>query len=179
MTSKFEALVKLGAGDFEHLDGSLIEHLNGTKELLKKWQADPELQDAGLYHAAYGTAGFTQNLVSTDQRAKIASLIGESAEDIVYQYCACDRKEFFPRIGQDESPLFPNRFTGESYYLSGKMLRYFCELTAANETEIALDNTEFVAKYGPSLARLFTRMKPFLSFSAREKVIEVFGASNA
>lgn len=37
MSDKFQALAKLGAGDFDHLDGSLIEHLNGTKDLLQQW----------------------------------------------------------------------------------------------------------------------------------------------
>ena len=95
MSDKFQTLAKLGAGDFEHLDSSLIEHLKGTKDLLQQWDATIELQDVGLYHAAYGTAGFSQNLVSTDQRSKIAAVIGEPAEEIVYQYCACDRKAFF------------------------------------------------------------------------------------
>ena len=89
MSDKFQALAALGAGDLEHLDGSLIEHLNGTNNLLQQWGAAIDLQDAGLYHAVYGTAGFSQNLVSTDQRDKISAIIGEAAEEIVYQYCAC------------------------------------------------------------------------------------------
>lgn len=59
MSYKFQVLSELGAGEFEHLDGSLIAHLNGTKDLLLQWGASLELQDAGLYHAAYGTDGFS------------------------------------------------------------------------------------------------------------------------
>jgi len=83
LDEKFQALADLGAGDFEHLDGPLIEHLRGTRALLRQWGARAELQDAGLYHAAYGTAGFSQNLVSLDQRGRIAAIIGDSAEAIV------------------------------------------------------------------------------------------------
>ena len=178
MNSKFEALYRLGAGEFEHLNGSLIEHLNGTKDLLRQWGARAELQDAGLYHAAYGTAGFSKNLVSIDQRSKIAAIIGTEAEDIVYQYCACDRKAFFTTIRQESNPEFPNRFTSESYHLSNAMLRDFCELTAANEIEIAIDNPRFVSQHGKELSSLFISMTPFLSLFAQNKAAEVFGACN-
>lgn len=177
MNDKFQALAELGAGDFEHLDGSLIEHLNGTKKLLQHWGASSVLQDAGLYHAVYGTAGFDQHLVSTDQRSKIASIIGDAAEAIAYQYCACDRKSFFPMFSTHQTPLFSNRFTGEYYYLPADTLRDFCELTAANETEIAIDNDEFIKQYGQGLCGLFTNMAPYLSTFARRKTAKVFGVT--
>lgn len=179
MSDKIRALSDLGAGDFEHLDGSLIEHLNGTKELLQEWGATIELQDAGLYHAAYGTTGFSQNLVSTDQRDKIAALIGEGAEEIVYQYCACDRKAFFPKLDKEKNPEFPNRFTGRTYHLSNQMLKYFCELTAANEIEIAIDNPDFVRQHGKGLRRLFANMAPYLSQPAHQMAVKLFGDINA
>lgn len=143
--------------------------------MLQQWGATHALQDAGLYHAAYGTAGFSQNLVSTDQRYKIAAVIGASAEEIVYQYCACDRKVFFSRIGQEVNTRFPNRFTGESYNLPKDMLNDFCELTAANEIEIAIDNPEFVGQHGKALGRLITNMAPYLSLFAQDKAAEIFG----
>ncbi|GAB1267111.1 hypothetical protein NBRC116493_03640 [Aurantivibrio infirmus] len=174
MEEEFQALAALGAGEFEHLDGSLIQHLKGTQQLLESWGASKALQNAGLFHAAYGTAGFEQSLVSADQRTKIADIIGSAAEEIVYQYCACDREDFFAKIGRDNKPEFKNRFTKESYYLSAQTFRDFCELTAANETEIAIDNEEFLGKYGNELNRLFARMAPFLCESAQRKTKEIF-----
>jgi len=179
MHDKIENLAELGAGDFLHLDGSLIDHLKGTKKILEHWGASICLQDAGLYHAAYGTAGFSQSLVSTDQREKIAGIIGDAAEDIVYQYCASDRDIFFSRIGRDMRPIFPNRFTGESYRLSERMLRDFCELTAANEIEVAIDNPEFLSQYGVELKGLFMQIAPYLSRFAQQHTAEVFGACRA
>jgi len=179
MSDKFQKLAELGAGDFEHIDGSLIGHLNGTKGLLKQWGATIQLQDAGLYHAAYGTAGFSQNLVSINQRDEIAAIIGQTAEEIVYQYCACDREVFYSRIGQEENPEFKDRFTGELHNLSDSMLRYFCELTAANEIEIALDNPYFINQHGEGLGYLFTKMAPYLTETAQEKAAGIFGVSNA
>ena len=68
MNEKFRKLKELGAAEFEHLGGPLINHLEGTKQLLQDWSAHQVLQDAGLYHAAYGTAGFNESLVSTSRR---------------------------------------------------------------------------------------------------------------
>ena len=137
------------------------------------------LRDAGLYHAAYGTAGFEQRLVSTEKRNEIAEIIGVQAEEIVYQYCACDRGYFFPQFGVKDRPEYRNRFTGETQYLTLECIRTFCELTAANEVEIAMDNPSFLKEHGASLRSLFLGMSPFLSKSAKIKIEFVFGASDA
>jgi len=164
---KYSQLTKLGAGDFDHLDGSLINHLKGTYELLKSWGAKQDLCNAGLFHAAYGIVGFDKSLVSENCRNSIKNIIGTKPEGIVYTYCACDRDFFWPQIGMKNTPVFLNRFTGEKYYLSNNELRNFCELTVANELEIARDNDEFIQKYYQSLSDLFYRMKPYISDIAK------------
>jgi len=179
MNENFQKLSKLGAGEFEHIGGSLIDHLKGTHKLLQDWASSSILQNAGLYHAAYGTAGFDENFVSTNHRKDISLIIGNKAEEIVYQYCACSRQDFFSRIGIEPNPQFKNRFTGESYHLEADMLNNFCELTAANEIEIAIGNPSFIKEHGAGLKVLFTKMAPYLSLAAQSKVAEVFGASNA
>ncbi len=170
---KFQQLAALGAGEFSHLNGSLIEHLKGTKKLLCDWGASSGLQDAGLYHAAYGTDGFDEQLVSVKYRDNIREIVGKDAEEIIYQYCACDREAFFLNLEMDK-PVFKNRFTGESYLLSETMLQMFCELTAANETEIAIASAEFKAEYGEALRRLFVKMTPYLSDKAIEGTAREF-----
>lgn len=179
MSDKFKELANLGAGEFEHLDGNLVEHLNGTRQLLEKWGASAELLDAGLYHAAYGTGGFDESLVSISQRDRIVNIIGVASEEIVFQYCACDRNCFFSKIGQTPNPEFKNRFTGTTYHLSEEMLRNFCELTAANEIDIASDNAAFLEQHGADLNDLFVKMSGYLSVPAQEKAAEIFGACSA
>ncbi|MEH6571171.1 MAG: DUF6817 domain-containing protein [Halioglobus sp.] len=176
MNEKFQKLSELGAGEFSHLDGTLIEHLIGTHDILIKWNASTALADAGLYHAAYGTAGFDERLVSIDQRGEIADIIGAAAEEIVFQYCACSRQDFYAQIGTEQNPRFKNRFSGESYYLSQEMLISFCELTAANEIEIALDNPSFVNEHGKNLNNLCKNMAPYLSAAARTMAADIFAA---
>lgn len=179
MIDKFQKLADLDAGDFIHLNGTLVDHLNGTKNILCEWGATSVLQDAGLFHAAYGTDGFDEDLTSINKRNDIAETIGSAAEEVVYQYCACDRTFFFAQMGYKESPEFKNRFTSERYYLSNEMLKMFCELTAANEIEIAIDNPIFKAEHGSALNKLFLSMAPYLSNSARERTTMEFGAKNA
>jgi len=179
MDDKFHRLTEIGAGDFEHLDGSLIEHSVGTRNLLDQWSASDTLKDAGLYHAAYGTAGFNEKLISVTQRDQIRKIIGDQAEEIVYQYCACDRQSFYAQIGVAEVPEFKNRFTGDRYRLPSDLMMQFCEFTAANETEIAMDNPNFLEVHGEELSRLFSKMTAYLSDAARVKTAEIFAARSA
>ena len=179
MDEKFKQLSALGAGDFDHIDGTLVDHLLGTQSLLKQWKASVVLQDAGLYHAAYGTAGFSESLVSTNQRDKIAGIIGKEAEEIVYLYCACDRDYFWPQFANSSNPEFKNRFTGQVFHLNQQKLNQFCELTAANELEIANDNQAFINQYGQGLYTLFKNMQGYLSSYANLSVEAVLGGVNA
>ena len=176
MNEKFQKLTELGAGGFEHLDGSLIDHLKGTRKLLQQWGASTTLQDAGLYHAAYGTAGFSEHMVSINQRDKIAGIIGKAAEEIVYLYCACDREYFWPQFANSNHPEYKDRFTGRLFQPEPHQLREFCELTVANELEIANDNQPFIDQHGQGLYILFKNMNRYLSKHAGLSVGTILGS---
>ncbi|NMP31145.1 hypothetical protein HII17_06175 [Thalassotalea sp. M1531] len=176
MNSKFEKLSELGAGEFEHLNGSLIKHLNSTYQILKKWGASQELCDSGLYHAAYGTAGFVAQVAPLSQRNEIAKLIGKAAEEIVYLYCSCDRDFVFSGFEPRAAIKFRDRFTKKEFELTHEQAQQFCELTVANELELAIDSTEFLREHGQGLYNLFTKMKPLLSKPANEAVTRVLGS---
>ena len=164
--SRFKALMALGAGDFEHLNGSLVDHLKGTRELLRHWGAADYLCDAGLFHAAYGTAGFVETMVDLNQRTNIRQVIGAEAESLVYLYCSCDRDYVFtPDIGQS-AIKFKDRFTQERFVLDAVQARAFCELTVANELELVLSSADFAAQYGADLYRLFDNIGYYLSEQA-------------
>lgn len=163
MNSIFEALKNLGAGDFEHLNGSLIEHLKGTRDILINWKADSVLSKAGLYHAAYGTDGYSESMVSLSQRKSIASLIGEEAEQLVYLYCSCDRSYVFPKLGLTKDFKFRDRFSDNEFLLSEEDSQFFCELTVANEMELIYQSQSFKNKHGHDLFKLFNSMQKHLS----------------
>ncbi|MBU3002904.1 DUF6817 domain-containing protein [Paraglaciecola arctica] len=176
MDEKFRRLIELGAGEFEHVDGSLIAHLEGTRCLLKEWNASEILQNAALYHAAYGTLAFSHNVFDLTQRDEVAAVIGEAAEQIVYHYFACDRDAFFKQFGNIARPVYYDRITNQKVVVSDELIQQLCELSAANETEIALNNPDFVTEHGCELVDLFSRMQDFLSPSAKRKIQHVFAA---
>ena len=163
---KFALLQEIGAGDFQHLNGSLAHHLERTKDILATWGTSNDLQTAGLFHAAYGTAGFDESMVNLSQRQKVADVIGEQAEAIVYLYCSCDRDYVFQQINVDQPIRFRDRFTDETFLLNTTQARQFCELTVANELELVYASDAFKTQYGDALLELFNKMASNLSSHA-------------
>lgn len=163
----------LGADGFVHVNGTLERHLLRTERLLRDWGSRDALCLAGLYHAVYGTDGITGRLVGLDARKAIADVIGDEAERIVYLYGACDRERFHPRIGTPMQHLFVDRFAESEYAIGKPQLRDFCEITAANELELAAENARFKRRHRAELSQLFTRMGDLLSDAARSGVSEV------
>lgn len=159
----FVELRALGAGEFEHLNGSLAAHLRGTEALLRSWGADESLCSAGLYHAVCGTDGYNPALTLLAGRNVISELIGADAEELAYLYGSCNRKAFYPRIGTKDQLTFADRFTNSEYVINPLQLAGVCELILANELEIAGNSAEFWAKYGTELSRLFERMSGLVS----------------
>ncbi len=78
-------------------------------------------------------------------------------------------------MGLVANPQFRNRFNLQTYLLNPQLLKKFCELTVANELEIAMANADFVSKHGSGLFKLFSNMKPLLSPEANSAVSRVLG----
>lgn len=169
-------LQKLGAGEFEHLNGSLATHLIGTSALLQQWDSSDVLVKAGLFHAVYGTAGYGPSLTSLHSRHNIAKLIGQQAEELVYLYCACDRKIFWPKIGSAQQNSFADRFIGKHYPITNSQLHDFCEMTLANELDIAMHDEQFIVQHGAELSDLFMRMKGLVSQAGFDTCKRVFAS---
>lgn len=161
--SLFAELQALGAGEFEHLNGSLAAHLHGTESMLREWHAREAVCIAGLYHAVYGTDGYNPALVGLDMRQRITALLGQEAEQLAYLYGACNRRVYYPRIGTESQLTFADRFSNTEYGINNEQLRDLCELILANELEIAQGSEEFRAKHGANLGRLFSRMEGLVS----------------
>jgi len=68
---------------FHHMMG----HLQGVSEILKAQDAPEYLIDAALFHSVYGEEhSRTRNMYAIFSREKLKNIIGEKAEEIVYQY---------------------------------------------------------------------------------------------
>ena len=156
----------LGAAAVPHVAGTLLPHLERTRDWLRRFGAREALCRAGLWHAVYGTAGIDGVLVSHAARREIAARIGDEAERIVYRYAACDRDRFHPRIGTGDELRFADRFTGRDGRITRAALRDFCELTLANELDLVVSNETFRGKHRHDLAALLARMRPHASYAA-------------
>lgn len=161
-------LAAMGAGALAHVNGDLFGHLKGTCELLKRWGAPRHVCLAGLYHAVYGTAGFADQLLPLERRRDVAMVIGDAAEELVYLFSACDRADLYPRLDRRESPLrFRDRFSGATSVPPAALLAGFCELTLANEAEIALQAGPAARpRYLRLVAALVPALGPYVSAAA-------------
>ena len=85
---KIDFLKQLGSDKVKHKNQSLLEHLIGVRDILKKWGAPEYIQDGGLFHSVYGTTYFKPQL--TMDRNDVRYLIGEKAEELAYWFCFLD-----------------------------------------------------------------------------------------
>ena len=88
ISTKIDFLKQLGSDKIKHRNQSLLEHLIGVRDILKKWGASEYVQDGGLFHSVYGTAHFKPQL--TTDRDTVRYLIGEKAEELAYWFCFLD-----------------------------------------------------------------------------------------
>lgn len=160
-------LVAFGADAFSHVSGSLARHLVETERLLRSWKSRDALCLAGLYHAVYGTDGIRGWLAGLDRRGAIAAIIGAEAEALAYLYGACARSTFHPRIGTRDQLRFADRFTRSEYAIGEPALRDFCELTVANELELAVASDAFRMEYAAELSAFFRRIEGLVSAECR------------
>lgn len=77
LTENLNRLMSIAA-NIDHINGSLINHLKGTYQLLKSWGAKDELCIAGLYHALYGTSGFDNHLITVNHRNEAKEILGNN-----------------------------------------------------------------------------------------------------
>ena len=176
-----EKLKELGASEFDHVNGTLLAHLQGTHDLLEKWGNRGALCNAGLYHAVYGTAGFQQNLIGLQDRSAVADLIGKESENIVYLFSACDRDYVYGQMlasdGFDQVTKveYRDRFSQATYPLDPGAFADLCELTMANELEIARWRTgEFLRQHCGYLKDILAKMAPHVSTRGIEEFERVF-----
>jgi hypothetical protein len=130
------ALAALGTGETWHYGTTLLEHLHGTREILKRWGARDALCLAGLFHSIYGTAYFETKTADLARRDEIRRLIGEEAEALVYLFCVTQRTEFFDRDPGAPAVTLHDQATGETVDVPPSVLRDLVEIHVANDVEI-------------------------------------------
>jgi len=100
MNSRHSALLEqLGARRTSHSRRTLLDHLQGTHDLLVEWGNEPDICVAGLFHSIYGTYAFDKRSADMSMRDEIQDVIGTNAERLVYLFCVTDRRSFYARLG--------------------------------------------------------------------------------
>ncbi|MGK0161910.1 DUF6817 domain-containing protein [Pseudomonas mosselii] len=85
-------LSQTGAADQAHSGrSSLLDHLLGTANILRKIGAAEEVQLAGMYHSIYSTRSFRHVTIPMEDKDQVVSRIGLSAERLVRAFSVLPR----------------------------------------------------------------------------------------
>jgi len=133
-------LREAGAQDCGHAGGrTLLDHLLGTREVLRRWQVPRWLQDVGALHSVYSTDVYKFQLVPKARRKDVRALVGVRAERLAWLFCVLPRSDLFAaadRLRAEGNERFPieNR-DGKVVKLSRTDLCHLLVVHMANEGE--------------------------------------------
>ncbi|MEU4693529.1 DUF6817 domain-containing protein [Actinoplanes sp. NPDC023714] len=150
-----------GADTVKHPGGTLYQHLCRVSDRLAVIGHGPEVQDAGLTHAAYGTDGFDLALNFWRERDELRGLVGAEAEELVYRYGSCDRDRTWPRLA--ETGEVADRFTGDVTRLEPEQLTVFVDLTLVNELDVIAQSPAVFDRNRAYFTELFRAWEPVAS----------------
>lgn len=85
-------LLALDANKTRHSGRTLFDHLKGVHDLLRDWDNDTDVCNAGLFHSIYGTNTFKHQSLS--DRGELVKMIGVRAEMLVHFFATKDRPLF-------------------------------------------------------------------------------------
>ena len=128
-------LTAAGAADTPHPSGTLLAHLCGTRDLLRRWGCPEHLCAAGLYHSVYGTEAFRTTTVELAERARVRARIGAEAEDIVHLYCVIVRRTLFDNLGPNPPLRVVRRASETPIPIDARQLADLITLDLANRLE--------------------------------------------
>jgi SM-20-related protein len=94
-------LVKHGALDHKHKDGSLHDHLVRVYQLLEDKKLPPEVCFGGGLHSIYGTNIYEGQMMATCSRSRstVADTFGKGAESLAYTFSLLDRPKTLDEPG--------------------------------------------------------------------------------
>ncbi|MEP2651418.1 MAG: DUF6817 domain-containing protein [Paraglaciecola sp.] len=170
MDINIRKLIELGAGKFEHLDSTLITHIESTRCRLKEWNADIPLQQAGLYYIAYLENEVNNSRAVAGLRNSVKEIVGTEVETIIYYYYAWDKVTFMHQPITSRECVFNNAITGTQESIPYLLFCQLCELYAA----IAIDNIHVEETFSLEISSKYRRglssIMPYLSAPAKRKI---------
>ena len=81
---------------------TLLEHLIGTRDIMRRWGQPEDLQRAALLHSVYGTDVYQRRLLPDTVRAELRRIAGERAEGLAHAFCTIPRADLLTAPDRDE-----------------------------------------------------------------------------
>lgn len=158
-------LEELGVEDIEHPSGTLMEHLQGTYDLLAGWGCPHHLCVAGMYHSVYGTEFFQTQTLGLDARERVREVAGEEAEELAFLWCVMRRGSLHENLERG-APYSITTREGGSLPLTGvEQLAELLTLDLANRLE-QLEENEFGSLELEQARKTYERAVPLLPSEA-------------
>ena len=135
---KLEFIHKISK-NIKHGSKTFFDHLFNTSSIVEKLCNDIGISesryliDAALYHSIYGTDYFEHNTAIS--REKIAVIIGEKAEQLVYFFCSLPDRNI---------QILQHKFTPDQLQRDLYILEY------ANLLEISVDDVQSTGALNPA-----------------------------
>jgi hypothetical protein len=124
-----------GVESMAHSERGLLDHLQGTRDLLIAWGARDALCLAGLFHSVYGTEHYVPAAIPVSMREELRGLIGEEAERLAWIFCVMKRETFDENLTRESDWRVQHRITGDWISLTGEQFGDLVTLTFANTLE--------------------------------------------
>lgn len=135
MENILAALSRFGISYTAHSESTLISHLKGTFEILKRWDCENYICMAGLCHSIYGTESFSKASATLDNREFMKTLIGREAEELTYLFGAHQKESLWKNLDGADAFTLHDRFLDRPMIISNKSLSDLITLTLANWLE--------------------------------------------
>jgi hypothetical protein len=142
LPSCISEIKKRGGHRCWHKHNTFLEHLLGVHDILRLWGENEITGRVGLFHSAYSNSYVNLALFDPNNEAErdiMRSLIGRTAEEIVYLFCIIDRQRvvvdtllaqgFIPSEGLDVPHL---RDENTTVHLTAEVLRLLVIFTMAD-----------------------------------------------
>jgi hypothetical protein len=130
-------LRSLGADDVAHGERTLLQHLEGTFDILESWGCADYVCIAGMYHSVYGTNSFSSASISPDRRSLLRPVVGQRAERLVYLFSVIDKPvAIIKALSNDQGACtVKDRMTGVELLVTRRELRNLLIIECANLIE--------------------------------------------
>ena len=124
-----------------HKHSAFYDHLREVWAMLCNWEQPRATCRLGLFHSAYSNSFVSMNCFdpATDRR-RVADLIGEEAETLVYKFCSIDRQQLEATVLRERSVrrdgyAMAHIHSGEPLAVSGAEAAAMVTETLADEAD--------------------------------------------